>query len=286
MRNHQSANSKGLGKVAVEALVRWISRDAATRSAALAFYSLMSLAPALVVILIVAGTALGEEAAQGLVVNELRGLIGLEAARLVQDLLVQAASPESAVPASAIGIALFLIGSTAAFNELQDALNRVWDVPPPKGIGITAYLRKNLVSFGLVVGLGGLVVVTLVGRSVVTAFGQAANELIGLPHAVLTALNLSASFVLLTLAFAVLYKTVPDAKPSFAAIVIGATATTILFLAGETLIIRYLTGAQIVSLYGATGSLVVFPLWVYYSALIVFLGAEFTRAYSQRRDSS
>ncbi len=286
MEDQESSGSKGLGQVAAEALSRWISRDAATRSAALAFYSLMSLAPALVVILIVAGTALGEEAARGQVVIELRGLIGLEAARLVQDLLVQAASPESAVPTSAVSIALFLIGSTAAFNELQDALNRIWDVPAPKGIGIRAYLRKNLVSFGLVVGLGGLAVVTLVGRSVVTGLGQVATQLFGVPHFVLIGLNLSASFVLLTLAFAVLYRTVPDATPSPSAIVIGASATTVLFLVGETLIIRYLTGAQIVSVYGATGSLVVFPLWVYYSALIMLLGAEFTRAYSQRRDLS
>jgi membrane protein len=267
-----------------EVAVNWNDHGAAAQSAALAFYTLFSLAPVLVVVIAVAGAVFGKDAVRGQIVAEFSGLMGPDAARTVQEVIRSAAQPKTGRFAAVLGIFTLLFGATGVFVQLQEALNRVWDVAPKPGAVFTTLLRKRLLSFSLVLGIGFLLMVSLVLSAALTALGHSL-ERIGAPAGLLEATNFLVSFVAVTLLFGLIYRLLPDVHLSWRDVTTGAFLTSLLLIAGKTLIGFYLGRTGTASAYGAAGSLVVLLLWVYFSSLVFFFGAELTRIVSRRHRS-
>jgi len=269
-------------KVVREVVTRWNEHGAAAQSAALAFYTMFSLAPVLVMVIAVAGAVFGKEAVRGQIVAEFSGMMGRDAALLVQEVIRSAARPASSRLAASLGVITLLFGATGVFVQLQEALNRVWDVAPRPGAVLTTLLRKRLLSFSLILGIGFLLMVSLVLSAGLSALGRSL-ERIAAPAGVLETANFLVSFVAVTLLFGLIYRLLPDVHLSWRDVATGALVTALLFVAGKTLIGFYLGRAGTASAYGAAGSLVVLLLWVYYSSLVFFLGAELTRILSRPR---
>lgn len=272
---------RSLWKVVSEVVGNWNKHGAAAQSAALAFYTLFSLAPILVMVIAIAGAVFGEEAVRGQIVAEFSGLMGRDAAQLVQEVIRSAARPASGRIATALGIVTLLFGATGVFVQLQEALNRVWDVAPQPGAVFTTLLRKRLLSFSLIVGIGFLLMVSLVLSAALSALGRALERL-SAPAGVFEATNFVVSFLAVTLLFGLIYRLLPDVHLAWRDVATGALLTALLFVIGKTLIGIYLGRTGMASAYGAAGSLVVVLLWVYYSALVFFFGAELTRILSRR----
>jgi membrane protein len=269
------------GKIFTEVLSNWNDHGDAAQSAALAFYTLFSLAPILVVVIAVAGAVFGEEAVRGQIVTEFAGLMGRDAAALVQEVIKSAARPSAGVVATVLSIATLLFGATGVFVQLQDALNRVWGVAPRPGAVFTTLLRKRLLSFALILGIGFLLSVSLVLSAALSALSLTLARF-DLPAGVLEAINFLLSYLVVTLLFGLIYRLLPDVHLAWRDVAMGALLTSLLFVVGKTAIGYWLGRTGLASAYGAAGSLVVVLLWVYYSALIFFLGAELTRIYSRR----
>jgi membrane protein len=267
-------------KVLTEVIGNWNQHGAAAQSAALAFYTLFSLAPVLVVVIAVAGAVFGRDAVRGQIVAEFSGLMGQQAAQLVQEVIQSAARPASGRLAAVLGVLTLLFGASGVFVQLQEALNRVWDVAPKPGAVFTTLLRKRLLSFSLVLGIGFLLMVSLVLSAALSAVGHTL-ERIAAPAGVLETTNFIVSFVAVTLLFGLIYRLLPDVHLAWRDVVTGAVLTALLFVAGKTVIGFYLGRTGTASAYGAAGSLVVVLLWVYYSSLIFFFGAELTRILSR-----
>jgi membrane protein len=269
-----------------QVVTNWGLHRCSAHSAALAFYTIFSLAPVLVVVITLAGFVWGEEAVRGQIFGEFKGLMGPEAALLVQEVLKSAARPAAGRIAAIVGIVTLLLGATAIFGQLQDALNTVWAVAPKPGATLTTLLRKRLHSFALVIGIGFLLAVSLVLSAALTGFSRYLERRLELPVDFLQVANFVVSFVVITLLFAMTYRILPDVKIEWRDVWLGSILTSLLFVAGKTLIGLYLGRTNVASAYGAAGSLVVILLWVYYSSLIFFFGAEFTRVHSRQfRDS-
>ena len=269
-----------------QVVTNWGLHRCSAHSAALAFYTIFSLAPVLVVVITLAGFIWGEEAVRGQIFGEFQGLMGPEAALLVQEVLKSAARPAAGRIAAIVGIVTLLLGATAIFGQLQDALNTVWAVEPKPGATLTTLLRKRLHSFALVIGIGFLLAVSLVLSAALTGFSRYLERRLELPVDFLQIANFIVSFVVITLLFAMTYRILPDVKIDWRDVWLGSILTALLFVVGKTLIGLYLGRTNVASAYGAAGSLVVILLWVYYSALIFFFGAEFTRVHSRQfRDS-
>jgi translocation and assembly module TamA len=264
-----------------ELVANWNKHGAAAQSAALAFYTLFSLAPVLVVVIAVAGAVFGEEAVRGQIVAEFSGLMGRDAASLIQNVIRSAARPASGRIAAVLGIFTLLFGASGVFAQLQEALNRVWDVAPRPGAVFTTLLRKRLLSFSLVLGIGFLLMVSLVLSAALSALGSYL-ERFAVPAAAFEIINFAASFLGVTLLFGLIYRLLPDVHLAWRDVGTGAVLTALLFVLGKTLIGLYLGRTGLASAYGAAGSLVVVLLWVYYSALVFFLGAELTRILSRK----
>jgi membrane protein len=268
-------------KVLAEIASNWNRHGASAQSAALAFYTIFSLAPTLVVVIAIAGAVFGEEAVRGQIFKEFQGLMGPEAALLVQEVLKSAARPASGRIATLLGIGTLLFGATAVFVQLQDALNRVWEVAPKPGAVFTTLLRKRLLSFAILLGAGFLLMVSLVMSAALAALSARLEALLPVNLSLLQAFNFLLSFLIITLLFALIYRLLPDVRLDRRDVLLGAVATSLLFVLGKTLIGYYLGKTSVASAYGAAGSLVVVLLWVYYSSLIFFLGAELTWVYSR-----
>lgn len=265
-----------------ELVSNWGVHRCSAQSAALAFYTIFSLAPVLVIAISLAGLAFGEEAVRGQIVEEFEGLMGHDAALLVQEVLRSSARPATGRMTTLIGVVTLLLGATAIFGQLQDALNSVWAVAPKPGAAITTLLRKRLHSFALVVGIGFLLLVSLVLSAALTGFSRYLERVLELPVDFLQIANFLVSFVLITLLFAMTYRILPDVRIAWRDVWLGSLLTSLLFVIGKTLIGLYLGRTGVASAYGAAGSLVVILLWVYYSSLIFFFGAEFTRVHSRQ----
>lgn len=265
-----------------EVITNWGVHRCSAQSAALAFYTIFSLAPVLVVVISLAGAVWGEEAVRGQIFREFGGLMGSDAALLVEEVLKSAARPATGRITTVVGIVTLLLGATAVFGQLQEALNTVWAVAPKPGAALTTLLRKRLHSFALVIGIGFLLVVSLVLSAGLTAFSHYLERVFDLPVDFLQIANFVLSFVVITLLFAMTYRILPDAKIEWRDVWLGSLLTAILFVIGKTLIGLYLGRTGVASAYGAAGSLVVILLWVYYSALIFLFGAEFTRIHSRQ----
>jgi membrane protein len=267
-----------LSKAAINA---WIDDFAPSMGAAIAYYTIFSIAPMLVIAIAVAGFIFGQDAAQGEIVFQLRSLIGTEGAVAVQGLLKSANEPTSGIIATVLSVVTLVIGATAVFAELQSALDRIWRVPAAvKESGIWALIRTRLLSFGLVLGLGFILMVSLVVSAGLSALGNWWSGWFEGWEVVLQILNFIVSFVVFTGLFGVIYKFMPRVSLSWHDVWIGAIATTLLFTIGKFLIGLYLGKAGMTSGFGAAGSFALLLAWIYYSAQIFLLGAEFTWIYA------
>ena len=258
----------------------WVDDYAQSMGAALAYYTMFSIAPFLLIVISVAGLIFGVEAARGEIVAQLEGLMGRESAEAVQSLLESASRPAESVTATVVGGILLLVGATSVFAELQDALDRIWRAPKRKKSGLWTLLRARLLSFGAITGLGFLLMVSLVISATLAALGKMWGPMFAEWQMLANAINFLVTFVLTTTVFALIYKTMPRVKVAWADVWIGACVTALLFTIGKSLIGFYIGRSGVTSGFGAAGSLVVSLVWVYYSAQIFLLGAEFTWAYA------
>jgi membrane protein len=262
------------------AVTEWIEHRAASKGAALAYYSLFSLAPILVLVIAVAGFFYGTEAAQGQLLGELRSLVGPQGAETIQAILAGARNKDSGLFATIVASVLLVVGATSAFAELKDSLDEIWGVPPPKDAGWWDTIRTRLLSFGLILTLGLLLMTSLV---VSAALGVAEKFIGGMWHDATIILGWVAwafSFLVIAVLFGVIYKLLPRIKLSWHDVTIGALGTAVMFTLGKYIIGLYIGNSSTTSSFGAAGSLIALLLWVYYSAQIFFLGAEFARQYA------
>jgi membrane protein len=258
----------------------WVDDYAQSMGAALAYYTMFSIAPFLLIVISLAGLIFGVEAARGEMVAQLQGLMGRESAEAVQRLLESASKPADSVAATVAGVILLLVGATSVFAELQDALDRIWRAPKRRKGAIWSLLRARLLSFGTIAGISFLLMVSLVVSALLAALGKMWGPLFADWQALANGINFIVTFVLTTTVFAMIYKTMPRAKVAWRDVWIGASVTALLFTIGKSLIGYYIGRSGLTSGFGAAGSLVVSLVWVYYSAQIFLLGAEFTWAYA------
>ena len=259
------------------------SRDRAPRlGAALAYYTVFSLVPFLVVVIAVIGLVFGEVAAQSAILSQIAELVGEQTAAAIKDMIQRANQPSTGLFATAVAVATLLIGASGVFGQLQDALNTVWGVEPKEGRGVWGFIKDRFLSFVAVLGTGFLLLVSLILSSALSAFGKWFGGLLPLPEAVLQLMNFAFSFLVVTGLFALIFKVLPDAKVAWRDVWIGAALTSALFTIGKFALGVYLGKSNVASAYGATGSLVLVLLWVYYSAQILLYGAEFTQVYANR----
>src|SRR5690606_32263226 len=261
--------------------------DCPQMAGALAYYTVFSLPPLLVLVIIIAGLAFGRQAVEGHVEREIAGLIGPSAAEQIQTMISNASQRLEAggglIP-TIIGVGALIFGATGAVAQLQKALNRAWEVQPaPSRSGIITFLFKRLLSFGMIIGTGFLLLVSLLLSAIVSAFGNRLQEY--LPDAFVdlpTILDFVLSFAVITVLFAAIFKILPDAKIRWRDVWVGAGVTAALFVVGKVLIGLYIGRSNPGSMFGAAGSLVLVLLWIYYSSLIMLIGAEFTQVWAKR----
>lgn len=263
----------------------WREDNASRLGAALAFYSVFSMAPLLIIAVSIAGLVFGEDAAQGRVVQELQGLVGPEAARSIETMIENAGTPATSVVAGLAGLIALIAGAAGVFGQLQAALNIIWEAPPRPAQTISTLIQDRFLSFTMLLGTGFLLLVSLLASAALAALNDSLARVTAIPAPVLQIVNIVLSFVVVTLMFAMIFKLLPDVRIAWADVWIGAAVTSLLFTIGKFLIGLYLGKSSTASSYGAAGSLVTLLLWVYYSAQILFLGAEFTQVYAKRYGS-
>jgi membrane protein len=268
-----------------ETASKWYEHDAMTQSAALAFYTLFSLAPVLTAVTSTAGLVFGVEVVRGRVVSEFQSLIGRDAGHAVEEIL-QASVAEGSTLGQVLGVAAVLFGATAFFLQLQDALNRVWEAAPRKGAWLKTLLTKRLVSFALVLVLGFLLLVSLALSAALGGVKDYFGAHYELSGRLLGPINVAVSFVVFGLLFALIYRVLPDVDIPWRDVWFGAGVTSAVFCLGKWLIGLYLSRTNAGSAYGAAGALVLITLWVYYASFLLLFGAEFTRVFSRMVFSS
>jgi len=267
-----------------ETFFEWSEDRAPRLGAALAYYTVFALAPGLILIIALAGLLLGKEAAQGQIIGQVEDLVGEAGAQAVLAAIESARNAGGSLLATGLGVVTLLFGLWGVFGELQDALNTIWGVTTKSGRGVLGVIKQRFWSFTMVVGIGFLLLVSLAASAWLAAFGTFFSRLLPLPAALMETTNALLSFVVITFMFAVIYKLLPDVTIAWRNVWTGAAVTAVLFTIGKTLIGLYLGRSSVASVYGAAGSLIVILLWVYYSAQIVFFGAEFTKVYARRFD--
>src|SRR5688572_1372698 len=259
----------------------WSEDEAPRLGASLAFYTLLSLSPLLIVVIGIAGIVFGRNTAQEELLGQLTQLVGPEGAKTVQMIVEAAQKPSTGVVASAVGFIVLLFGASGVFTELRYALNRIWHIRPKPSSGLISLLRQRIFSFGMVLAVGFLLLVSLVVGAGLAAADKFARGAFSFPPMVFEITNTVVSLAITSLMFALLLKYLPETKIPWGHVCPGAIATATLFSIGRVLIGLYLGKASVGSAYGAAGSLVVLIVWVYYSAQIFFFGAEFTRVYAE-----
>ena len=265
------------------AAVNWVHDYAQSMGAALAFYTMFSVAPLLLLVTSIAWLVFGEESARGEIFAQMQSMLGTQGALAVQGLLESVRKPAGSVPAAVFGSVFLFIGATSVFAELQDALDRIWRAPARAGSsGLWRLVRARLLSFGMILGIGFLLMVSLAFSAAVAALSRWWDPLFDGWTTVAYTINLVLSFVLSSAVFAMIYKSMPRVRIDWRDVWIGAVVTSLLFITGKFLIGVYLGRSAISSRFGAAGSLVVVLLWVYYSAQVFLFGAEFTWAYSHK----
>jgi len=270
-------NLKETWTILKEAGEGWIEDKASRLAAALAFYTILSVAPMFLIAIAIAGAVFGEEAATGALSDQLRGLVGDAGAEVARTAVEHADKPKAGTIATIIGVVTLLFGASGVFGELQGALNAVWNVKPKPDRGIWGTVRDRFLSFGMVLVVGFLLLVSLVLSTAMAAVGKYADGMApGIPLLMQTG-NFLLSFVVVACLFALIFKYLPDAKVAWRDVWFGALVTAVLFTLGKYAIGMYLGRSAPGTPFGAAGSLVAFVVWVYYSGLIVFFGAELTQ---------
>jgi membrane protein len=279
-----------MGSVAVWPLIKrtfeeWSEDEAPRLAAALAYYTIFSLAPVLVIVVAVAGVAFGADEVRGAVVEQVRGMLGDSGGELVLGMLREASRPKDSVVAMAIALVTLLFGASGLFAQLQEALNTVWEVKARPGRGLLGVMKDRFLSFTMVLGVGFLLLVSLVLAAALQAVQTFAEGRVANMAAVFQVLGAAVSLALTTLLFAMLFKFLPDVKLRWSDVWTGALATAVLFTIGKYALGAYIGRGAVGSAYGAAGSLAIVLVWVYYSAQILLFGAELTQVYARRRGS-
>ena len=261
------------------------SEDKAPRlGAALAYYTIFSIGPLLLIAVAMSGIFFGQEAAQGKISAELGKIFGPEMAKSLEEVVQAAAKPKSGTIATIVGVLTLMLGASGVFGQLKDALNTIWNVELKKTSGIVSFFKSRFLSMAMVLGIGFLLLVTLILDTAIAAMGDSVSQYVG-GEAVAQALSLALSFAVAVVLFAAIFRILPDLKIAWRDVWLGAVITALLFAIGKWGIGVYLGKAAPGSAYGAAGSLVILLIWVYWSAQILFLGAEFTQVYARRYGS-
>ena len=263
-----------------ESFAEWSEDKASRLAAALAYYTVFSIPPLLIIAIAIAGQVFGQEAAQDRIVAEITGLIGRDSAEALEAMIENARQPAEGLAAGALGLAFLLLGASGVFGQLQDALNTIWEVAPRPGRGIVGTITDRFFSFTMVLGVGFLLLVSLILSAALAALNEFVAGLIPSLTILAQIVNFLVSFGVITVLFALIFKIVPDVEIAWSDVWVGAIVTAFLFTVGKLAIGLYLGNSAVTSTYGAAGALVVILLWVYYSAQILFLGAEFTQVYA------
>jgi len=262
----------------------FLADGALSHGAAIAYYTIFALAPVLLIAIAIAGLVFGHDAAQGAIVDQLSGLMGQQSAEALQSMLKSASTARSSMLATVIGVATLLVTATGVFSEIQTSLNAIWRAEPSTS-AVSRLIRARLVSLGLVLALGFLLTVSLAVSAALAALGTYLNGVFPAISVLLHIANFTISFVLMALLFAAIYKFLPDTSIAWRDVWTGAVATSLLLTIGKSLIGLYIGSSQVASSYGAAGALIVILTWIYYSAQIFLLGAEFTKCYAHSHGS-
>ena len=266
--------------LARETLASWSADYASSMGAALAYYTMFSIAPLLLIVISVAGLFFGEEAARGEILDQLEGLMGVDGARAVQSLLASVNHPQAGILATLFGLGALVVGATTVIGELQNSLDRIWRAPQRDNhAGVFKWFHSRLMSLGMIMGIGFLLMVSLLASALLAGVQRWFGRYVDLGAAA-SAVDFTLSFAFITVAFAMIYKLMPRVRVEWRDVWIGATVTSLLFTVGKTLIGLYIGKSALASGFGAAGSLAVLLAWVYYSAQIFLFGAEFTWAYA------
>lgn len=265
-------------------VLSFIDDEMLSRGAAIAFYTVTSIAPVLLIVIAIAGLIFGQDAAQNAISGEFSGLMGRQTADVLQSAIASAAGKSSSIIATIIGLTTLVATASGAFGEMQAALNSIWKTKS-HATTVSRLIRARVTSLGLVGVMGFLLVVSLVISAGLTAFSNYLDAFMPMGKMVLPALNFVVSLLLLGVLFGAIYKVLPDRSLQWTDVVIGALITSVLFNTGKSLIGWYIGSSAIASSYGAAGGLIVLLLWVYYSVQIFLLGAEFTKIYANRHGS-
>ena len=276
-------NVKVIWKLLSATFTKWTEDHAQRLGAALAFYTVFSLAPILLIVIAMAGLVFGQEAAEGHIIGQIQELVGDDSAKAIQGMLAYARRPSTSIIATGVALATLLLGATSVFAQVQDALNVIWGVETKSGRGIIQIIKDRFISFVAVLGSGFLLLVSLVLSAALAAVGHTLESLLPAPELILQVVNFLLSFVVITLLFAMIYKLIPDVLNNWRDVWVGAGMTSLLFTIGKSLIGLYLGKSEIGLAYGAAGSLIVVLLWVYYASQIFLFGAEFTAVYAAFR---
>lgn len=283
----EKITAKGLWQVMKESVAGFSDHKVMKKSASLAFYTIFSLGPLLIVIVYVASIFFREEAVEGKIYHQIYDLVGPNAAKQVQQVMENASISADGSFAAIIGIITLLIGATTMFGDMQDSINEIWSLKPKPKKGLIRLIINRLLSFGVVASLGFLLLVSLAISAVITSLNtQLQNRFPDLAVPVIYLGNILFSLIIITALFLIIFKVLPDARIKFRDVLAGAIATSVLFMAGKWGISYYLGTSNLGDTYGAAGSLVIFLLWVYYSTVILYFGAEFTKCFAVRFGSA
>jgi membrane protein len=278
-------STKDLLSILKTTVAAWNKHEAPRLGAALAFYTILSLSPLVIIVVALAGVIFSRSTAQAHILSQVQGMIGVEGGKAMESMLANAQKPAAGILGTIVGLLSLLFGASGVFTELRSALNLIWEVNPENTSGVVALLRERFFSFGMVLSIGFLLLVSLVVSTILAAVGKFFGGLLPIPSPVLAVLNFLLSYIGVAVLFGLIFRFVPEAKVRWVNVWLGALATALLFTIGKTLIGLYLGKSSLGSAYGAAGSVIVVIVWVYYSAQIFFFGAEFTRAYSEHRSA-
>lgn len=260
----------------------WSDDNASRLAAALAYYTILSIAPMMVLAVAVAGLVFGEDAARGQIGAQIGAVVGPQAGDAIQTIIANAKAPEAGLWSTAVGMAVLFFGASGVFGELQASLNTVWDVAPKPGRGVWGFASQRFFSFTMVLGVAFLLLVSLALSAALSAIGNVVTGTLPGGAVMWQAVNFVVSLGMITVLFAMIYKVIPDAKIAWRDVWVGAFVTSLLFSLGKYALGLYVGRASLASPYGAAGSVIVLVVWVYYAAQILLLGAEFTQAYARR----
>lgn len=272
---------KGIFKMLKESFNGFIDDRVVKLSAALAYYTVFAIGPMIIIIIYLAGVFYGQDAIQGTVFGELKGLVGAPAAAQIQDIIRNVAENQQGNFAAVIGFVTLFIAATGVFAEIQDSINMIWGLKPKPKKSWLKLLVNRLLSFSVIVSLGFILLVSLILNGLIEALmDRLATRFPDLTVMVLYIINLTITFLITTSLFAIIFKVLPDAVIQWKDVMVGAMVTAVLFMLGKFGITFYISKSDVGTTYGAAGSLVILLVWVYYSAIILYFGAEFTKAYA------